>query len=203
MTDETVIALQEAAEQAKVTELVALLDNSISGLKALLDLHGHPLPDLRLLRIAEVADKNRVGALAAIDAEIAFVEAAIDALTGGEVAGANEARDPLRFSRDSERADGLLDILAERAVRIVFGSEDTELVDLKPVRTNPSDWGRDSDRAVLRRAIDLDGESRKVMIRTLAIVDDDNAVLGVCDLPSGLIVGGGHKGRFGPGTLVF
>lgn len=204
MTDEA-IALAETAAAAERATLVALLDNSVKGLTAILGLHGHSLPALRVLRDAELAGQNRVTAVAAIDGEIAFVTAAIDALTGGEGgAVVDDARDPLSFSRDSERADDLLDILAERPVRVVFGSEDRELLELKPVRTNPADWGRDGDRAVLRRAIDIDGESRKATVRTMAIVDDDDAVLGVCEIPgSGLIVGAGHKGRFAPLTLVF
>lgn len=119
--------------------------------------------------------------------------------------GDNEAEvvDTLMFTTASPRDDALIDTVRAAPCWLVFGDGAGELTRLRRIRLEAENWVRDGDRALLIRAITTSGDAPPVTIRTLALVDEDNDVLSVIEVPMGLLVGGGRKGEFGARSLAF
>lgn len=159
---------------------------------------------LTFLRIAEEGDKNRKGALEAIDAAgnrldqeeaKAAAEAERHAIAARE---ANLVRFGLKAPKDGDP------VAAARTGKsfLVLGDGDKEIAGLNRIEADPSHFTTAGGRVMYGRRIAIAGVDLKVVLRSVALIDEDGTVHGVCEIPGGVDVGGRNIELPG-GSLVF
>ncbi len=182
--------------------MVELLSLSIDGLKERLAAEQLSFEQLVTLTAFEEAGENRKGALLAIDAAIAK--------TPEGKAGAAEAKRQREIAEQDAKlirfkvGDG--DSAAEAArtgkTFLVLGDGEKEIAGLERVAAEPVNFSVAGSRVMFGRAIDVIGADVKATVHAVALVDEEETVHGVCEIPGGIALGGRHV-QLPAGSLIF
>lgn len=161
---------------------------------------------LVFLRIGEENGQNRKGILDAIDAaqerlakagELAAAEAERKALAEADAK-------LLRFALGEKLPEGADAAAAAKtgATFLVLGDGTREIAGLNRVAAQPGDWAPGGGVALYTRPVLIDSVGlEKQFLHAVALIDDEGAIHGICEIPGGVHLGG--KIELPANSLIF
>lgn len=195
--------------QASVaTKLLSLLDHNVADFeKAVRGAEPALSADqLTFLRIGEEQGQNRKGILLAIDgAQERLVRAAADAAAEAERKTREEAEARLlKFGVTGPVAEGADAVAAATTGPsfLVLGDGTREIDAISRIEARPEQFSTSAGRAMYGRPIRVEGVDVKTAVHAVALVDGDNAVHAVCEIPGGVMLGG-RTVELPAGSLIF